>query len=249
LDRRKTVVSLHVDQFKKKEDSVGLLSSFIKSIDKIITDNKGQEKESTNNNIIAIFEEPIRAVQTAIEVERKLYTYNKELITQGFSKIQAGTAIHTETENGKTSCSASVIDYLTDYYCAGIIISDNVKKNINGSYAMRFLDYVELNENGPAFTLYEIFEPEPEKVKRTKNEIDPYLKKAFNMYKKGFFERAMRVYEELIEYVGPHSYKPDVCMDPVLHFYRNRSEQLMNLLDNNRLHLENWTGVYKINKM
>lgn len=211
------------------------------------------------------------AVRAAVEMRKRLQQYNKQRREYfekhilpikphaDFIRIENGVGItfgSVVTGNigsskkldytliGDVVNASSRLESLTKYYGVGILVSEDVKELLPGSFDIRFVDVVLVKGKSKPLMIYEVFDHEPDFIKETKFSIQDALDKALELYLDGYFNDAKQVYSELSEKVGQHSYVADKCADPLLDFYISRCDEMDMQIKTGIIDRETWKGVY-----
>ena len=241
-------------------DVVKFLNSYFDRVNDVIMHNNGEIDKLIGDCIMAGFDNPDDGLKAAISGRKKLYEYNNERVSNKLPKISTGTGLtYGEvivgnigskskmdfTLIGDTVNAASRLESLTKYYGVGIIISEDVKKELKNDYKMRFLDLVLVKGKKEPMKIYEVYEQKPEHIKEKRERIQPKLDEAFHLYSKGIFKDAHQIYSELIEEVGNHTYNKTICADPIIPFYKNRCEIISKQIKSGIMNKSAWKGIYE----
>jgi hypothetical protein len=65
------------------------------------------------------------------------------------------------------------------------------------------------------------------------------------MYQDGKFQEAGKLYDEMKERVGPHTYLTEVCADPVLDYFADRCRSIVKRMDTGVFSLKDWDGIHR----
>jgi hypothetical protein len=149
--------------------------------------------------------------------------------------------------------TASRLEALTKYYKVPLIISEDLKIQLNqpleGSkpsegYNIRFLDEVLVKGKSNPLKIYEVFDFESENIKAMKIKNQVKLDEAFEFYKNGDFIKAIKVYEELCLSNSEFSiHNSELETDPPIHFFISRCRNLQIRKDAGLL--KDWNGVFE----
>ncbi|MCB1178446.1 MAG: adenylate/guanylate cyclase domain-containing protein, partial [Leptospiraceae bacterium] len=143
-----------------------LLNTYFNDMIEIIFRYKGTLDKIIGDGIMAIYGAPINtenpakdAVQTAVDMQRKLKDFNIMRELMGKSPIQIGIGVHTGevilgrvgtskrlefTAIGDTVNTASRLESFTKEARRGIIISEETRKYLNGEFTIDMVDSVSL---------------------------------------------------------------------------------------------------------
>ncbi|HPO51113.1 MAG TPA: adenylate/guanylate cyclase domain-containing protein, partial [Spirochaetota bacterium] len=243
---------------------VNLLNKYFDKMNNHIMQNKGEIDKLIGDCIMAAFKNPDDSVISAIEMRKELEKLNSlelpEFFNNGleFKRLNNGIGINYGTavvgnigSNSKMDYTligdivntASRLEALTKYYGVGILISEDLKKQLQIPHHIRPIDLAVVKGKKQPVTIYEVYDYEDEKTINIKKEIQDSLDKAFDFYVNGEFEESEKIYKSLIDKLGPHKYRKEICADPILNFYLNRVMRLKE--KKNAGLLRNWTGVYE----
>lgn len=229
---------------------VRFLNLYLSKMTEVIYTNNGTIDKFIGDAILTIFgapiqnnDDPIRAIRTAILMQKSLKLLNEEKEFFG-EEIQMGIGIHTGeviagnigsdkrldyTIIGDNVNLCSRIESLTKFYPCSILISEttleSLKKIETTEFLIREVDTVIVKGKTKPIKLFEIldFSNEAEKEKIGKN-ISQF-EKALNLYKEKKFTESLEIFSNLSE-------------DELAKFYINRIEEYKKNLP------ENWNGIY-----
>ena len=93
--------------------------------------------------------------------------------------------------------TASRLEALTKYYKTPLIISEDLKIQLQYDYKIRFLDEVLVKGKSNPMKIYEVFDFEPNEIIEIKENNVEAMAEAFNYYQQGKFLKAIEIYEKL----------------------------------------------------
>ncbi|HRU43796.1 MAG TPA: adenylate/guanylate cyclase domain-containing protein [Spirochaetota bacterium] len=243
---------------------VNLLNRYFDKMNNHIMGNKGEIDKLIGDCIMAAFKDPDDSVISAIEMRRELAKFNageipelsnnrpeSKIINNGIG-INYGTAVVGNigsaskmdyTLIGDIVNTASRLESLTKYYGIGILISEDLKNKLTIPHHIRAVDLAIVKGKKQPVTIFEVYDYEDDRTIKIKRSIQKYLDDAFNYYIEGKFSQAERIYAALIKKLGPHKYKKDLCFDPLINFYLNRTVRLKAKQASG--FLKEWNGVYE----
>jgi len=152
------------------EEVIKFLNDYFSSMIDIIFDNNGMLDKIMGDGLMAIFgspftsdtnptEDALNAVNTAIEMKRKLADFNERIKTLGYDPINIGIGINTGhavlgsigsekrkefTAIGDTVNTASRLESYTKEVNANILISDATRKHLNDRYNIEKIGKIAL---------------------------------------------------------------------------------------------------------
>ncbi|MBM2814908.1 MAG: adenylate/guanylate cyclase, partial [Ignavibacteria bacterium] len=90
--------------------------------------------------------------------------------------------------------TASRLEALTKYYKVPLIISEDLRVELNYKYLIRFLDEALIKGKSTPLKIYEVYDFEPDEIKEIKERNVEPLAEAFSFYQAGVFEKAIEIY-------------------------------------------------------
>jgi|GEM_PF-733085 len=243
---------------------VTLLNKYFDKMNNHIMGNKGEIDKLIGDCIMAAFKEPDDSVISAIEMRRELAKFNAGEIPELFNNksgskiinngigINYGTAVVGNigsiskmdyTLIGDIVNTASRLESLTKYYGIGILISEDLKNKLTIPHHIRAIDLAIVKGKKQPVTIFEVYDYEDERTISIKRSIQKYLDDAFNYYVEGKFSEAEKIYGALVRKLGPHKYKKNTCVDPLIDFYLNRTIKLKEKQSLGLL--KEWSGIYE----
>ena len=240
-------------------ETVDLLNFYFNEMNETIIVNDGEIDKLIGDCIMALFTDPDRSVQAAIQMRRKLIDINRD--SKSHIRINNGVGINYGevvlgnigsnakmdfTVIGDIVNSASRIEALTKFYGLSIIISDDLKNVLKNEYQSRFVDTVLVKGKKFPVKIFEVFDFDKPEIVDLKLNNQTLMDEAFQYYKEAEFEKALNIYSNLISESGRHAYRTDCCADPLLDFYRHRCSLLM--MQRKTGALSDWDGIYEFNE-
>jgi class 3 adenylate cyclase len=256
-------------------ETVELLNAYFNRMNSTIIKHNGEIDKLMGDCIMALFKNPDDALKSAIDMRYELEKFNEDekrwtpsarwspsrKINNGiglnYGEVIIGN-IGSESKMDYTVVgdivnTASRLEALTKYYKVPLIISEDLKIQLNqpseGSkpsegYCIRFLDEVLVKGKSNPLKIYEVFDFEPDNIKEMKIRNQEKLDEAFEFYKNGNFIKAIKVYEELSltnsEFIIQNS---ELKSDPALDFFISRCRNLQIRKDAGLL--KDWNGVFE----
>ena len=243
----------------KAVDTIRFLNSYFNRMNNIIHQGNGEIDKLIGDCIMASFIESSDSVKAAYNMRYALQIYNKERIGYGHDPIHTGIGIcygnvvigNIGSDNkmdytiiGDIVNSSSRLESLTKYYNVDIILSENVHTEAKDSGESRLLDVVRLKGRKEPIHIFEGYSHEPEKIKDMKNFNSERMNEAHELYRNGNFKDAGKIYLELIDKAGSHSYFNNKCADPALNFFEHRSASLQKAKESGFMDMDRWDGIY-----
>ena len=216
---------------------VTFLNEYFDIMNDIILKTNGEIDKLIGDCIMASFERCDDAVQASIQMKERVLDYNRIRVEKGLPPVSFGVGISygpvvignigsnskmDYTLIGDTVNSASRLESLTKHYGVGIVISKEVFNNLSGEYCMRPLGMAHVKGKKKPVNLYEVFDYEPEEIRNKKIKYIPELNRAFDLHNKECFAEEERLYNRMINTMGPHRYRKNLCLDPALNFFLSR---------------------------
>lgn len=235
------------------KENFDFINSFLEHMEPAINSNNGFIDKYIGDAIMALFGiKTDDAIEAALSMRKQLLIYNNKLISENKSPIEIGIGIHTgnlmlgivggsERLQGTVISNAvnlaSRIEGLTKLYGIPLIITENVKNNIEykNRYAFRYIDNVRVLGKKEAVKLYEVIDKHthPELCNKL-IELLPEYHHAIEMYQNQEFEKALLIFSNISE----------VCKnDKIINMYKERC-----MFFNQKGIPQNWDGVEIINE-
>lgn len=239
---------------------VKFLNSYFARMNGVIMQNKGEIDKLIGDCIMAVFESPDDGVRAAVSMREQLSEYVRERLARNASKVGIGMGLTygpvvvgnigsqdkmDYTLIGDVVNASSRLESLTKHYGVGILISDDVRRQLSDNHDIRFVDRVLVKGKQTPMDIYEVYDHEPERIRAMKRQLDQDYVHAFSLYTDGRMAEALRAYDSLIERAGKHSYLPDISADPLLHFYRKRCATIAKSFEAGIASPEQWQGIYE----
>lgn len=240
----------------KPIETVGLLNSYFTDMNESIQKCGGEIDKLIGDGIMALFMDSDQALRAGVAMRLKLREFNT--CRKEGHRLDSGIGINygevvtgnigspgkmDYTVIGDIVNSASRIESLTKFYRLPLLISQDLKNNLTGSWALRFVDRVLLKGRRAPMNLFEVYDFEKDEVRRKKENWTALYAAAWEDYQAGRFSPALESYRELKSLLGPHEYRSGLCLDPVVDFYIDRCLLLM---QREKLGiLESWDGTWE----
>lgn len=235
-----------------------MLNFYFSRMNRCIAKNEGEIDKIMGDGLMARFYDPTFAVKAAIEIRKNLPNANDEIQLKHGVRLNNGIGINYGnvvwgnlgsdekldlTVTGDVVNAASRIEQLTKHYHLPILISEEVKNSLDSDIKnIRFIDEVLIvGKKNPA-KIFEVFDYERQDIILMKQENQPVFEEAFELYKIGRFENALKIYLDLESKMGRYTSYPNLSADPVVNFYIERCKEFARLDMSGGLN--NWTGVY-----
>ncbi len=199
------------------QQNFNFLNSYLKHIVPLIQDHKGFIDKYIGDAIMAIFPEKAEdALQSAIDMDKELDTFNSDRIKGGNEPIQIGIGLHTgslmlgtigdEKRMEGTVISdavnlASRIEDLTKLYGSSILLSNDTLSSIEGSYSNRFLGKVQVKGKTQAASVFEVFADESRDALKIETKED--FERGLSLYFEKKFAEAS-VYFDRVRKINPN---------------------------------------------
>ncbi len=186
-----------------------------------------------------------RAIRAAVSMIRALATWNRQRNENGLPSIGMGIGINTDVIVSGNIGSSKRMDYTMigdgvnlaarlesacKYYRAGILISENTLKRLQGIYRVRDVDRVLVRGKSEPVGLYEVLDYHTE---TTFPAMTPALRlyhAGLELYRRNRFDSAIHSFNKVLE-LNPN--------DGLSRLYVNRCEQLLDNPPDG-----NWDGVW-----
>lgn len=238
------------------ERTVDFLNHYFDEMNECIENNSGLVNKYIGDAVLGIFGNPLPlenhaacAVNAAVTMRERLKFLNKNLQDTGLPTVEFGVGIHSGeviagnigshsrmeyTVIGDTVNIAARLESLTKTYGVPVIISHatgNLLKH-DQSIALREIDFVKVKGRLQPVRIYDLFEGDSAKRKKSKlNSLDTF-NEAVRRYRNRDFALAKSMFEECFHYMP---------FDKVSRMYIKRCNTLLTHPPS-----ENWSGVATI---
>jgi len=229
------------------EQTFKFVNAFHGRMGPIIKKHQGFINQYLGDGMMAIFpSDSTKALQAAIDMQKKLADYNKEREINRRKAIQIGIGIHTGPlimgiigdKNRMDAATiadsvniASRIENLTKYYGTSILLSGDSLNHLTPKedFYLRYLGKVQVKGKKKPVELYESYDGDPPETAAKKATTLRDFERGLNQLLKREFAEAMATFNKVLE-VNKH--------DRPARLFMNKSSQYL-------LHppSEDWTGV------
>ncbi len=242
------------------QDIVLFLNGYFNRMNGCILRNGGEIDKLMGDCIMAGFTGCPDAVDAGTDMKLELAEYNRQRVSHSHVPVRTGigmtygnviignigsTSKLDHTLIGDTVNASARVESLTKQYRLGLLVSEWVKDRLPDEVTTRFIDFTTVKGMKEPMRIYEIYGYEPDRIKEKKLDIQPDLDAAFGLYQDGKFEEAGALYDEMKRRVGPHTYFPDACADPVLDYFADRCRSIAKRVDTGVFSLQDWDGVHR----
>jgi class 3 adenylate cyclase len=172
-----------ISERMEPEPLVTMLNSYLTLMSEAIEHQRGVIDKYIGDAIVALFGAPIshpddvpRAVNSALEMRRRLAILNAERQKRGEFPLETGIGIHTGSVLAGNIGSESRLNYtvmgdsvnlaarlegLTKFYGAGILITDAIRDAVDANCLCREIDLIQVVGKTEAIRIFELLEPDP----------------------------------------------------------------------------------------
>ena len=209
------------EKIKDPKELILFINSYMTPMSEIIINHEGTIDKYIGDSIMAYWNAPFdidshpdKAVTSAIEQLKKLKSLNNYYIENNKPKIEIGIGITTGnatvgelgsigrsdyTVIGDTINIASRVESLCKFYGVNLIITNETKERLTGTYNFRYLDLVRVKGKNEAVELWEIY---LENTKQIEDELTMF-NQAIKLYKAQNIRESLNILNSLIE-KNPH---------------------------------------------
>jgi two-component system sensor histidine kinase ChiS len=201
------------------EQSINFINSYLTRIVPVIEAHGGFVDKYIGDAIMALFPQkdgPDKAVQSAIEIQKKLVEYNEQRKKYNYRPISMGIGIHTgmvmlgvvgiytRMQNTVFSDSvnlASRVETLTKAFRISVAISGQTFQKLedSGSYKYRFLGKVRVKGKGEPTSVFEIIDETEKSVLEKKMQTDRFFQEGLMSFMQKKYEDAIADFEKVLE--------------------------------------------------
>ncbi len=200
------------------------LNSYLARMNPLIEKNHGYVDKFIGDAIMALFDQRAgtehqaaqNAVHAAIEMQQELSLYNRHRQKSGYPRVAAGTGIHSghviigtlgsenrmdTTAIGDAVNLASRLEDLTKYYRTPIIVSSATLDMLQDDSTIfsRELDYVAVKGKTQLVSIYEIFNPDEDRVISLKHQILPKYHEGILQFRSRHWQDAIQLFQECLK--------------------------------------------------
>ena len=195
------------------EEVVSMLNEYFETMVEAIFQNKGTLDKYIGDAIMAVFGSPLpledhawHAVQTALDMRRRLVEFNQHRAHQGKETIKIGIGIHSDcvisgnigsskrmefTAIGDGVNLGSRLEGASKQYGCDIIISENTYKPCSDKIVVRELDRTRVKGKSLPVSIYELVAYQNEPIATSKQLTIELYNRARKCYLKRDFARAL----------------------------------------------------------
>jgi class 3 adenylate cyclase len=192
------------------EENFNFINAYNLRMGPVIQQYSGFINQYLGDAIMALFpSKPEDALNSAIQIQKKLYTYNEERAKKARLPIKIGIGLHTgplimgitgddhrmdAAIISDTVNSASRVESLSKYYGAHLLLSEDSINGLNdpSKFNFRYLGKVQVKGKHNTLKIYECFDGDHEEILRKKKEtLDTFSDGMKNYFEKEFAMAAM----------------------------------------------------------
>ncbi len=229
------------------EENFKFVNAFHGRMGPIIREHGGFINQYLGDAIMALFpNSPQKALEAAIDMQRKLVDYNAQRIHEGRTAIRIGVGLHTgplimgiigdqdrmdAATIADTVNTASRIENLTKHYGTPILLSEDSLEQIpeDADVNFRYLGQVQVKGKKEPVGLYECLNGEPPNIRAKKKAVQSDFEKGLELFYQREFGEATVVFNRIL--------KQNDQDHPARLFMTKASELLIKGVP------EEWTGV------
>lgn len=213
------------------EQCFRFLNSYLKRMNPYVWENEGFIDKYIGDAIMALF--PMgtsSAISAAVAMLSHIPVYNSQRAHYGYPPIGIGIGIHTgpvmlgvighERFMQGTAVSdavnlASRLQELTKIYGVSLVVSSDALFDLKdpNSFSCRFLDKLRLRGKAEAVSVYEVFDGDPPRTRKQKEDTRSEFEKGIYDFHAGHFAQALAHFAALLK---------EENHDPPVEIYRRR---------------------------
>ncbi len=222
--------------------SFEFINSYFKSVAPAVSEKGGFIIKYMGDGFMALFAEPQRAIEAAIEIHERLNRYNSQNATAVIGPIHTGIGIHvgsgclgTVGMPGRMQADiisdavnlVTRIEALTRTYGCKILISQNVrsllKKNL--PFETRLLDKVQVKGKKNYVQVAEVLSPRIDKKAQLRIKTCSLFDRGFHLlHKEKKYIRAIDVFEEALR-IDPQDKAAQMLLDRATYYALKKFEE------------------------
>lgn len=233
---------------------VALLNEYFEEMVDAIFHNKGTLDKYIGDAIMAVFGAPLPlqdhawyAMQTAIEMRRRLKQFNDKRLAAGKKPIRTGIGIHSDvvisgnigsskrmelTAIGDGVNLASRLEGTTKYYGCNVIVSEKTYRSYASQVYVRELDYITVKGKSEPVKIYELLGLQSEPLPAQQAQINELYARARALYQGREFSKAIEEFRQLLA-IEPHDVPSQLHIERCEHFLKEAPDA-------------GWDGVWKL---
>lgn len=240
VERKMTIMFTDIRDFTQLSESMTpaenfeFINSYLSQMEPVISRHHGIIDKYIGDAIMALFEKGAdEALHGAIDMLERLGYYNTGRARAGYQPIHIGIGLNTgmvmigtvgginrmdSTVIGDAVNLAARLEEATKTYNTPLIISHNTLYDLNdpNEYHIRFLDRIRVKGKSQPLSVYEVFDNDPQALRRLKDETRDVFEQAVAYYHLKDIDQAIRLFKRCIEIC------PD---DQCAHIYLKRCHQ------------------------
>lgn len=213
------------------EQCFRFLNSYLKRMNPYVWENEGFIDKYIGDAIMALFPKGTSfAISAAVAMLSHIPVYNSQRTYYGYPPIGIGIGIHTgpvmlgvighERFMQGTAVSdavnlASRLQELTKIYGVSLVVSNDALFDLKdpNRFSCRFLDKLRLRGKAEAVSVYEVFDGDPPRTRRQKEDTRSEFEKGIYDFHAGHFDQALAHFDALLK---------EENHDPPVEIYRRR---------------------------
>jgi two-component system sensor histidine kinase ChiS len=198
-------------------ENFNFLNSYLRQVTPIIRSHRGFVDKYIGDGIMALYPDSARdAVDTAVELQRQVVTYNHGRRMAGYQEIRIGVGVHAgelilgtigEAERMQTTVIsdavnvASRIEGLTKTFGVSLLVSGSVVDALGEGHGrlLRHLGAVKAKGKTRSVEIFECFDNDPEELLEHKRKTLDVFAAAMAEFRKGMFLTAGRLFARVAE--------------------------------------------------
>ncbi|MFS0726564.1 HAMP domain-containing protein [Paenibacillus sp. 1P07SE] len=207
------------DAFSAKlstEETFGFINSFLKRFGPIIRENGGFISRYQGPGMLTMFpDDASAAVRAAVQIRRTLDHYNSQRTGVGYEPIEINISLHYgdvmlgiigEEQRIESSVVSSHValalelEKTAEKLGSNILLTQEAMNSIRRGFvgASRKLGALEMNGRQESVELYDLYEADPESLKRLKHETKQQFEKSIQWFRSGKFYDAREGFVEVV---------------------------------------------------
>ena len=190
-----------------------LAMGFLRAVETPIVTNNGLLQDVRGDEVLAVFDTgPDDAVRAGLAVLRSLREHNRERAARRRPELRVGIGVNTGvvglglvggvnrialTVIGDAVNLASRVEGTTKRYGAQLLISDETRDRLTDvdGFCIRRMERVLVVNRSRPVTIHEVYDEDPEPLRRAKRAAQPAFDEAFDRFETGDLEQARAAFE------------------------------------------------------
>jgi len=236
VERKMTIMFSDIRDFTQLSESMTpsenfeFINSYLSQMEPVISRHRGIIDKYIGDTIMALFENGADdALSGAIAMLERLGMYNAGRERAGYQPIHIGIGLNTgrvmigmvgglhrmdSTVIGDAVNLAARLEETTKIFNTPLIISQNTLYDLSdpGRYHIRFLDRIRVKGKSQPLSIYEVFDNDPEQLRKLKSESLATFEQAVALYHLKDIAKAISLFQHCAE-ICPNDWSAHIYLE------------------------------------